>query len=370
MQIMKKTEGRAFAQAKKLGAKAVIKLLKDKGLTGRSGGGFPTGQKWEMVFNEKAKEKYIICNADEGEPGTFKDKFIFKNNPEAVIEGILIAAYVIGAKKAYIYLRGEYEYLVSKINRAIRKVKDKTKAKTDIEIVLGQGAYICGEETAIINSIEGFRGQPNQKPPFPTTEGLFGKPTIINNVETLANVPLSIFYKDWDPNLRLYCLSGDVTKPGVYEIKLGIPLCDVVQMAKPKNKIKAIFLACFGGALPYCEMPLTPEEVKKEGCIHGTGAIVVVDETHSVVDVCTNIAKFFEFESCGKCTPCREGTMRILALLVNISMGNAAKKDLDILQELAEVIKETAFCGLGKTATLHVLSALKFFRKEFEAKCK
>jgi NADH:ubiquinone oxidoreductase subunit F (NADH-binding) len=367
---MKKTEGKAFAQAKRLAPKSIIQLLKDKGLTGRSGGGFPTGMKWEMVLNEKAKEKYVICNADEGEPGTFKDKLILTKNPETVIEGILIASYVIGAKKAYIYLRGEYEYLVSKINKAIKKVKEKTKAKTDIEIVLGQGAYICGEETAIIHSIEGFRGQPAQKPPFPTTNGLFGKPTIINNVETLANVPLLIHYKDWDPNLRLYSLSGNVTKPGIYEIQLGTPLCDLIKMGKPKNKPKAVYFACFGGCLPYCDVPLTPEEVKKKGCIHGTGTIIVVDEKHSIVDTATNIAKFFEFESCGKCTPCREGTMRVLALLQNISMGKATKKDIDILQELAEVIKETSFCGLGKTATLHVLSALKYFRKEFEQKCK
>ena len=370
MQIKKRTQGKAFAKAIKLGPKSIIKLLKDKGLAGRSGGGFPTGMKWEMVFNEKEKEKYVICNADEGEPGTFKDKLILTKNPETVIEGILIASYVIGAKKAFIYLRGEYEYLVSKINKAIKEVKNKTKSKTEIEIALGQGAYVCGEETAIINSIEGHRGQPEQKPPFPTTDGLFGKPTIINNVETLANASLAILYDDWDPNLRLYCLSGNVTKPGVYEIPLGTPLCKLIEMGRPKNKIKAIFLACFGGSLPYCEMPLTPEEVKKKGCIHGTGAIVAVDENHSIVDVCTNIAKFFEFESCGKCTPCREGTMRILALLQNISMGKATKKDLNTLQELAEVIKETSFCGLGKTSTLHVLSALKFFRKEFEEKCR
>ncbi|MBR9692179.1 hypothetical protein GOV06_05340 [Candidatus Woesearchaeota archaeon] len=363
MQIKKQTKGKALAKAKKLGQKATINLIKEKVLLGRGGAGFPTGTKWEMVYNEPEKEKYLICNADEGEPGTFKDKFILEKNPELVIEGIKIAMFAIGAKKAFIYLRGEYEYLENRLKKLIKKA--------NIEIVVGAGAYICGDETAILESIEGKRGQARLKPPFPTVKGLYGKPTAINNVETLANVPLAIYYKDWNPNLRLYSLSGNVTKPGIYELPLGTKLCDLIKLGKPKNKIKAIYFGCFGGCMPHCEKTkLTPDDICGKDCIHGAGTIIAVDEKHSIVDVATNIAKFYEFESCGKCTPCREGTMRILALLENISLKNADMKDLNTLQELAEVIKETSFCGLGQTSTNHLLTALKYFRKEFEERIK
>ena len=319
MQILKKTNQRAYTKALELGQREVIELIKQKGLTGRGGANFPTGTKWEMVLNQPGDEKYVVCNADEGEPGTFKDKFILTNNPELVIEGILIASYAIKAKKAYIYLRGEYENLIPGINKAIKSVKAKTKAKTDIEIIVGQGAYVCGEETSIMHSIEGIRGQPTQKPPYPTEKGLFEKPTVLNNVGTLAEVPLAIDYKDYNPNLRLHCLSGNVTKPGVYELPLGTKLKDLIELGKPKNKIKAIYFGCFGGCMPYNpEMKISPEDLCGKDCILGACTIIAVDEKHSIVDLATNIAKFYEFESCGKCTPCREGTMRILALLQNL----------------------------------------------------
>lgn len=370
MQILRKTDQKAYYKAKKLGPKKVIKILKDKNLKGRGGASFPTGTKWEMVYNEKEKEKYIICNADEGEPGTFKDKFILVNNPELFIEGILIAANVINTKQAYIYLRGEYEYLENKIRNAIRKVKSKTKSKTGIEIIMGQGAYVVGDETAIIASIEGKRGQPSKKPPFPTTHGLFGKPTIINNVETFANVPLAILFDDWDSSLTLYSLSGNVTRPGIYELPVGTNLKKLIELGKPNNKVKAVYFGCFGGCMPYSDIELTNENVCGKECMLGAHTIIVVDDTKSIVDMATNIAKFYDFESCGKCTPCREGTMRILNILENISLGEATKKDLETLQELSEVVKETSLCGLGQTATQHVLTALKYFRNEFEEKCK
>ena len=211
MQILRKTNLEAFEKAKQLGPEKIIGLLKEKGLAGRGGAGFPTGIKWEMVLNASSDEKFVICNADEGEPGTFKDKFVLMNNPEAVVEGILIAAYAVGAKQAFIYLRGEYDYLENKLKKVVKDIRKQTKAKTKIDIILGAGAYVCGDETGIISSIEGQRGQPREKPPFPTTNGLFGKPTVINNVETLANVPLAIMFDDWNPNLRLYSLSGNVT---------------------------------------------------------------------------------------------------------------------------------------------------------------
>lgn len=370
MQILRKTNLKAFEKAKKLGQKELIDLIKEKNLLGRGGASFPAGQKWEMALNAPADDKYVICNADEGEPGTFKDKFILINNPEIVIEGILIAALAINAKQAFIYLRGEYDYLKKSLEKTIKDVIKKTGAKTKIDIILGAGAYICGDETAIISSIEGERGQPRNKPPFPVTKGLFGKPTVINNVETLANVPLAVLFDDWNRDLRLYSLSGNVSKPGVYELPLGTSLCKLIKMGKPKNKVKAVYFGCFGGCLPYCEIKLTPENVCGKECMLGACTVVVVDEKHSIVDVATNIAKFYEYESCGKCTPCREGSMRVLALLENISMGKAKKEDLETLQELAEVIHETSFCGLGQTSTVHLLTALKYFKKEFEAKVK
>ncbi|MFC1752381.1 NADH-quinone oxidoreductase subunit F [Thermoproteota archaeon] len=370
MQILKKTNLKAYAKAIEIGHTGVIESLKNKGLTGRGGAAFPTGTKWEMVVNAPADMKYVICNADEGEPGTFKDKFILEHNPELVIEGIIIAAYAVHAEQAFIYLRGEYDYLEPKLKKVINDMLKKTKAKTKIDIILGAGAYVCGDETAIISSIEGYRGQPRHKPPFPTTNGLWGKPTVINNTETMANVPIALLFDDWDPHLRLYSLSGNVTKPGVYELPLGTRLCDLIEKGEPKNKIKAVYFGCFGGCLPHCEIELTPENVCGKDCMLGACTVIAVDEKQSMVDVATNIAKFYEFESCGKCTPCREGSMRILAILEKISIGNGTKKDLETLQELGEVIRDTSFCGLGQTATHHLLTALEYFKKEFEEKVK
>lgn len=371
MQILKKTDLKALEKASSMQQKELIQLLKDKGLTGRGGANFPTAQKWQMVYQTPSDTKYIICNSDEGEPGTFKDKFILTHNPELVIEGILIAAHAINCHQAYIYLRGEYDYLQKKLDNTIDKIKKKTRSKVNIDIILGAGAYVCGEETAIIRSIEGFRGQPSHKPPFPTVKGLWGKPTIINNVETLANVPLAIHYKDWKNNLRLYSLSGDVSKPGIYELPIGTRLKDLIDLGKPKKPIKAVYFGCFGGCMPYSkDIRLIPQDICTKECMLGSCTVIAVNDERSIIDLATNIAKFYEFESCGKCTPCREGTMQILAILENISLNKASKKDLDTLKELAEVIKETSFCGLGQTSTQHLLTALKHFKKEFEERCR
>lgn len=373
MQILKKTNLKAFEKAKKLGPEGVISLIKEKELVGRGGGGFPAGTKWEMVRNAEGNEKYVICNADEGEPGTFKDRLIIEKNPETLVEGIIIAAYAVGAKKAFIYLRGEYESLKKDLEKTIKKVLKAAKPSLEIEVFLGAGSYVCGEETAILSSIEGKRPHPKARPPYPTTYGLFEKPTAINNVETLANVALAIMLDDWNKDLRLYSISGDVEKPGVYEMPLGVKLSEAISLAKPKNKVKAVYFGCFAGCMPYADfkdMELRPETLCKGDCMLGACTIIVVDEIRSIVDTATNVAKFFEFESCGKCTPCREGTMRILAMLENISMGNAKIEDLDTLQELAEVIKDTSFCGLGQTATVHLLNALKYFKKDFEDRIK
>jgi len=366
MQILKKTNLKAFEKAKKLGPKGIIKLLDEKGLTGRGGAAFPTGKKWDIAFKQKSDEKFVICNADEGEPGTFKDKFIIKNNPETLVEGILIAAFTINAKRAFIYLRGEYENLKNNLQKVVNKVLKKSKSKLKIDIILGAGSYVCGDETAIIKSLEGFRGHPYYKPPYPPVEGLFGKPTIINNVETLASVPQAILFEDWDEDLRLVSLSGNVTKPGVYELPAGYNLCDLIKLGKPEKKIKAVYFGCFGGCMPYCEIKLTPENVCGKNCAIGTYTIIAVDEKQSILDLAYSIAKFYEYESCGKCTPCREGTKRVLELLEKIKEGKATKDDLETLKDLAEHIHETSLCGLGQTCTNHLLTALQYFKDEFE----
>ena len=369
MKILQKTNLGAYKKAKRLGSKKVVELIKKKGLTGRGGACFPTGLKWEFALKSKG-ERFLIVNADEGEPGTFKDKFIIENNSELLVEGILIACYTLGIKQAYIYLRGEYSYLKGKLERAIKNLVKKTKAKLNILVVSGAGAYVCGDETAIIQSIEGKRGQPYIKPPYPTDKGLWEKPTVINNVETLANVPLAILYDDWDDKLRLFSLSGNVTKPGVYELALGTNLTEIINISKPKNNIKSVYFGCFGGCMPYCSIKITAENVKKKGCILGTCTIIAVDEKQSIVDMATNIAKFFEYESCGKCTPCRESTMRVLNLLQEISLGNATKKELQTLEELTYFIRDCSLCGLGQSSMNHLITALNFFRKEFEERCR
>ncbi|MBW2991881.1 SLBB domain-containing protein [Candidatus Woesearchaeota archaeon] len=370
MQILRKTELKGLEKAKELGAEGVIDLLNKKGLTGRGGAGFPTGKKWKFALDKEADEKFVICNADEGEPGTFKDKFIMEKVPETLIEGILICCNVIGAKKAFIYLRGEYEYLESKLKKKIKEVVNAAKSDISIEIVVGAGSYVCGEETAIIESIEGFRGQPYYKPPYPPSEGLWGKPTVINNVETLANVPQAILFDDWNADLRLFCVSGNVTKPGIYELPVGVKLSKVMELAKPKNKVKAIYYGCYGGCHPYKDMELTHENICGEDCVSGSCTMIVVDEKQSMVELAYQISKFFTYESCGKCTPCREGSIRLLLLLRKIRNNEGTKKDLELLDELGEHIRLTSLCGLGQSCSNHIRTALKHFRKEFEEKIK
>jgi NADP-reducing hydrogenase subunit HndC len=368
MQILRKTELKALEKAKALGPDKIIALIKDKGVLGRGGAAFPTGKKWEFSYKISSDEKFVICNADEGEPGTFKDKFILTYNPEVLIEGILIAANTISAKQAYIYLRGEYEYLEKNLKRVIDDVVKKSGLNIKIDIVVGAGAYVCGDETAIIKSIEGFRGHPYYKPPFPPVEGLFGKPTIIDNVETLANVSQAILFDDWDKNLRLMSVSGSLDKPSLLELPYNTKLSEVIERCEPKGKIKAVYFGCFGGCMPYSDIELTPENVSKNSCSVGSYTIVAVDEDHPILEVALSIAKFYVRESCGKCTPCREGTIRVLEILEKMDKGDATKEDLDTLKELSEHIRDTSLCGLGQTATVHVINALKYFGKEYEAK--
>ena len=368
MKILQKTNLEAWKKANKSGAEKTMELLKKKGLTGRGGACFLTGLKWEFAKKAKSNEKFVICNADEGEPGTFKDKLILENNPENVIEGILIAAYCINAKQAYIYLRGEYHYLKDNLEKTIEHILKNAGSKLKINIVVGAGAYICGDETAIIASIENKRGYPHFKPPYPPQKGLFGKPTVINNVETLANVPLAIINDKWSDELRLFSLSGDVSKPGVYEIKMGTKLGEIARIAKAKNP-KAVYFGASGGCIPYAsDFKVNADHVCKEDAMLGACSLIFVSKKRSMLDLAINIAQFFKHESCGKCTPCREGNVHLLRLLEKIKSGNANEREVGLLERLSKIIKDTSLCGLGQSCTNHILTALKYFKKEFNVK--
>lgn len=365
VQILIKSNGQALKKVIELGREYALTKIKESGLSGRGGANFPIWQKWKLVRNQTEKEKYLICNADEGEPGSFKDKFVIQNNPDNIIEGILIASYITGVTKSFIYLRNEYSYLKKDLEQAIKRLKAENK----IQIIIGAGSYICGDETALINSIEGKRPCPKEKPPFPTENGLFGKPTIINNVETLASIPL-IFITKFNPSLRLFSLSGDITKPGIYELKEGINLKKLVKIGQPTNKIKAVYFGAAGGMIPFKSVKLSDEKLKKYNCFLGSASIIVVDNTKSILNLALNMAKFFEYESCGKCTPCREGTRHILEILEKISLGQGTKKDLQTLNDLIFITKNTSICGLGKTSSLHLENTLKYFNEEIQNELK
>ncbi len=366
MNILEKSNLEGWKKVNKIGAEETIELLKKKGLTGRGGACFLTGLKWEFARKAKGNEKFVICNADEGEPGTFKDKFILENNPENVIEGILIAAYCIDAKQAYIYLRGEYIYLKKRLEETIRKILANANSKTRIDIIEGAGAYICGDETAIISSIENKRGYPHFKPPYPPQKGLFGKPTLINNVETLANVPLAITKDDWCDELRLFSISGDAAKPGVYEIKTGIRLGEIAKLADARDS-KAIYFGASGGCIPYKEeLAVNADYICREEAMLGACSLIFISKRRSMLDMAINIAQFFKNESCGKCTPCREGNVQVIKLLEKIKSGNSTEKDIRLLEKLCAIIRDTSLCGLGQSCTNHVLTALKFFKEDFK----
>lgn len=366
MQITTKTNFESFKKALSLQPDQVIQIIKDSNLKGRGGANFSTGLKLESTRKSSEKNKIIICNADEGEPGTFKDKMILTENPEALIEGIAIAAYAIGSDTCYIYLRGEYESLRNKIKATIKRYKKELdKISLNIEIVIGAGAYICGDETAIMNSIQELRGEPRAKPPYPVETGLYGLPTSINNVETLTNIPF-IFKKGWK-DLRLFSLSGNLKKPGIYELPMGIKAKELIDLGKPKNKIKALFFGCAGGCVPYKDsLSLDPDTIHDMGAMLGSCTIIAVDEKQSIPKICKNIAEFFVHESCGKCTPCREGNFRVLKILEKIIAKKATKKDFDALEDLADFINKTSLCGLGQASNIHIKTALQYFKEEFK----
>jgi NADH:ubiquinone oxidoreductase subunit F (NADH-binding)/NAD-dependent dihydropyrimidine dehydrogenase PreA subunit len=371
----------------------VIDFITKAGLRGRGGAGFPTGLKWKLASKHRGKEQmYIICNADEGDPGAFMDRAVLEGDPHTVIEAMVIGGYAIGANQGYIYIRAEYPLAVERLNHAIKQAYENgllgknifgSDFSFDLEVRLGAGAFVCGEETALMASIEGERGMPRNKPPFPADKGLWGKPTIINNVETYANIPQIILKGiEWFQSIgtekskgtKVFALGGKINNTGLLEIPMGTTLRDVIYNIGggiPKGKaFKAVQTGGpSGGCLTYRDLDATIdyETLVSLGSMMGSGGMIVMDEDNCMVDVARFFLEFTVDESCGKCTPCREGTRRMLEILEKITGGKGTLEDIDELEALANSIKDSALCGLGQTAPNPVLSTLKNFKEEYIA---
>jgi NADH:ubiquinone oxidoreductase subunit F (NADH-binding)/(2Fe-2S) ferredoxin/NAD-dependent dihydropyrimidine dehydrogenase PreA subunit len=370
----------------------IVNEVKASGLRGRGGAGFPTGLKWAFAQASAGEVKYVLCNADEGDPGAFMDRSILEADPHAVLEGMIIAARAINAHQGYIYARTEYPLAIRRLGIAIEQAKERGLIGDDIlgsgfdfhvEIYQGAGAFVCGEETALMRSIEGRRGMPRPRPPFPAHKGLWEKPTILNNVETLANVPQIVLRggawyasvgTETSKGTKVFALSGDVNNIGLVEVPMGTSLrtmiFDIGGGIPNKRAFKAVQLGGpSGGCVPvqYLDTPVDYEEIAKVGAIMGSGGAIVMDEDTCMVDMARFFMDFIQDESCGKCTPCREGTRRLLELLNKICDGQGETQDMEELERLSAVIKDTALCGLGQTGPNPVLSTLRYFRKEYEA---
>ena len=364
---------KALEKARGMSPEEVIAEVKASGLRGRGGAGFPCGAKWELARKSQGEEKFIICNADEGEVGTFKDRYLLQHDPFSLMEGMAIAGYAIGARKGYIYLRAEYHYLLEGLTKAISQSREKGYLDDlDLEFQEGAGAYICGEESALMNSIEGKRGESRYRPPFPPESGLFERPTIINNVETLVNVPHIIqngseWYRamgtDESKGTKLFCVSGDVERPGIYEMELGCDLRELVKDLAGAKGIKMVQVGGSTGGIIPSDMLSTPLAYEN---VLGSGAVMVFDESRDVVDFVYRTMEFLNEESCGKCTPCREGTEVMVEVLGRLVNGEGVEEDIPVLEELGQVMKLSALCGLGQTAPVPVLDTLKYFRKDYE----
>lgn len=363
---------KALKKALKMPAADVVNEVKASGLRGRGGAGFPCGLKWELCAKATGDEKYVICNADEGEVGTFKDRYIIENDPFSLIEGIAIAGHAIGAKKAFIYLRAEYHFLLPLVQNAIAQSKKKAFLKhLDIEIRQGAGAYVCGEESALMDSIEGKRGEVRYRPPFPPTSGLWGKPTVINNVETLTNIPrillngASWFAKmgtEKSKGTKVFSVSGDVKRPGVYELELGAPLSELLKLAKAESAKAVQIGGATGRIIPYT---MTGALLSFESLL-GAGAVTVFGQNRDMVEIVARTMEFLAEESCGKCAPCREGTEVMVETMARFLRGEGLKKDIRVLEELAETMKLCSLCGLGQAAPIPVTDSLEHFRGEYE----
>jgi len=355
----------------------VIEEIKASGLRGRGGAGFPCGLKWELAKKSQGDEKYVICNADEGEVGTFKDRYILENDPFTLIEAMAIAGYAIGAKRGYIYLRAEYHFIRDLLAKAITQAREKELLKCfDIDICEGAGAYVCGEESALMESIEGKRGEARYRPPFPPSKGLWGKPTIINNVETLMNIPQIILNgAHWFSQMgterskgtKVFSVSGDVKKPGVYELVLGTQLKELVEDLALAEKVKMVQVGGAAGRIIPYDMIDTPLSFET---ILGAGAITVFDESRDIIDVVYRTLEFFVEESCGKCTPCREGTEIMVEILERFSKGEGMEKDITLLEELSNAMMLSSLCGLGQAAPIPVMDSLQYFRNDYESRIK
>jgi len=370
----------------------VISLLKESNLRGRGGAGFPTGVKWGFVAGTKSGKKYVICNADESEPGTFKDRLILEGDPHSIIEAIVIAGYAVGADEGYIYIRGEYTLAQTRLLNAINQAKEmgflgedifNSGHKFDLHIHIGAGAYICGEETALIESIEGKRGEPRSRPPYPTTNGLWNKPTLINNVETLANIaPIIRNGAEWfksfgtpsSAGTKVYTILGNVNATGAIEVPMGITLREVISIYAKGMKNNAVLkLAQTGGSsgsiIPanLQDVPMDYDSYTNAGVTMGSGALLICSEETCVVDLAKVLLNFFRFESCGKCNPCRIGNQRAYQILTRISEGLGSMKDLDNLQDISKWLYETSNCGLGQTAGSPLKDIFNYFRAEVEA---
>ena len=350
----------ALKRAQEIGAEAVIRAVSESGLLGRGGAAFPTGRKWESVAKEAARPHYLVCNADESEPGTFKDRVLMEDDPFALVEAMAIAAFATGCEKAFLYVRAEYPVARQRVENAIAQAQAQGVIELNIEVRRGAGAYICGEETALFNSIEGKRGEPRNKPPFPVQVGLFGKPTLVNNVETLVNV-LDIVNGDF-ANTRLFCASGHVAAPGVYEVPMGTPLSELLEQAGARN-IQAVLLGGAAGSFltpAQLDVPLSFEGTRAIGATLGSGAVMVFDDSADMKQVLLRIARFFRDESCGQCVPCRVGTKRqeeILERMLAAPSGDG-RADVMLLSDIAQAMRDASICGLGQTAANAIASGL------------
>ena len=383
---------KALEKAVRMTSQEVVDIIKDSVLRGRGGGGFSTGMKWQFALNNKADQKYVVCNADEGDPGAFMDRAILEGDPHSIVEAMAICGYAIGANKGLVYIRAEYPLAVKILQMAIKAAKERgllgenifnSGFNFDIEIKYGAGAFVCGEETALIHSMEGKRGEPTTKPPFPAESGYWGKPTNVNNVETFANIPFIIndeegIFKNMgtknSPGTKVFALAGKINNIGLIEIPMGTTLREVIyEIGGGIKGGKAFKAVQTGGPSGGCltakdlDTPIDFDTLKEKGSMMGSGGMIVMDEDDCMVSVSKFYLDFTVDESCGKCTPCRIGNLRLLELLEKITSGNGTEEDLDKLLELSHVIKDTSLCGLGQTAPNPVLSTMHNFWDEYVA---
>lgn len=379
----------ALKKALETSPEKVIDEVKKSNLVGRGGAAFPTGLKWELARKASDSPKYVVCNADEGEPGTFKDRLILEKDPHLLIEAMTICGYTIGAETGFIYIRGEYPKAYKFLSEAVKDAERnnylgknvlRSTFSFKINLYRGAGAYVCGEETALLDSLEGKKGQSRVKPPFPTFAGYKDKPTVLNNVETFSNVPSIILNGgEWfskigsplSPGTKMYCISGDVNKPGVYELPTNVTLRELIEKygGGVHGKLKAVLPGGTSSNFLLAkdlDVEMNYPSVQKAGSMLGSGAVIVINDKHCMVDVAKRCAEFFDYESCGKCSPCREGTKRTREIFGNITQGNGELSDLELLKELQEVMYDTSRCGLGQAALNPIRSAIEKFTDEFK----